>query len=337
MRNMACFKVSIIVPIFNSEKYLDKCIQSILSQDYENFELLLVDDGSSDNSLAVCKSYAKSDSRIVVIEKSNSGVSATRNVGLDKAKGDYIFFCDSDDYISYDCISKLLSTALKYDADLVGAGFKQFQSSSQKVLYINRADKLMVMDTIGALNTYGEKGSVCSFIAPKLFNRTIIDNFRLRFDKGLYFKEDTAFTISFIEKAKTIVSLDEIVYYYRFHDNSTTVKLVSNLKTWENRKIATFRILNLAKKYPDSKFYRQAVLDCFDQLEGELAAQYFEKEKNLMQIKMLRKQVQQLMKNETITSLEFKRKVKHLLLFCCPRLFKTIVMISRKYRFGLSF
>lgn len=334
---MPCQKVSIIVPVYNSEKYLDECIQSILRQEYDDFELLLVDDGSSDKSLSICKEYAKSDSRVIVLEEPNSGVSTARNVGLNNAKGDYIFFCDSDDYISSDCLKQLINTALKFDADLIGAGFKQFLSSSQKVLYLNKVNQLMVMNSLEALNTYGERGSICSFIAPKLFKRSIIDELELRFDTGLFFKEDTAFTISFIERAKTIVSLDRVVYFYRFHNSSATVRLVSNLRTWENRRVATFKILELASKFPGSKFYENVVMDYFDQLEGELAAQYYEKEKDLTKIKMLKNQIRRLIRNERLTRMGIKRKIKHVLLFRCPCLFKLVLFLSRRFRFGLVF
>jgi len=97
-------KTSVIVPVYNAEKYLDKCIQSILNQDYKNIEVILIDDGSLDNSGNICDEYAKVDSRVKVVHKKNGGVSSARNCGIDIATGEFIMFVDSDDYIEYNMI-----------------------------------------------------------------------------------------------------------------------------------------------------------------------------------------------------------------------------------------
>ena len=115
--------ISIIVPVYNVEKYLSRCLDSILVQTYRDFELILVDDGSTDRSGAICDEYASRDERIKLIRQSNQGLSVARNVGLDAARGDYIGFVDSDDYIHPETYQILLDALLKYDADLSVCGF----------------------------------------------------------------------------------------------------------------------------------------------------------------------------------------------------------------------
>ena len=111
-------QISIIVPIYNTEKYLERCLQSILNQSYRNIEIILVNDGSDDNSLAICNKYKDKDKRIIVIDKKHTGVADTRNIGLEKASGNYIGFVDSDDYIDIDMFKKLIVGAEKYKCDI---------------------------------------------------------------------------------------------------------------------------------------------------------------------------------------------------------------------------
>ena len=111
--------VSVIIPVYNVEKYLEECIDSVLAQTYQNIEIILVDDGSTDSSGLICDRYAEKNTNISVIHQKNSGLSAARNSGLNKANGDYIYFLDSDDYISADAIEKLFSIAENDKSDIV--------------------------------------------------------------------------------------------------------------------------------------------------------------------------------------------------------------------------
>lgn len=115
--------ISVIVPVYNVEKYLSKCIDSILAQTYKNLEIILVDDGSPDNCPKICDEYAKKDNRIKVIHKENGGLSAARNVALDIAKGEYIGFVDSDDFIAEDMYEVLYNLAEKYNAEISSVSF----------------------------------------------------------------------------------------------------------------------------------------------------------------------------------------------------------------------
>ena len=142
-------KISVIVPVYNTEKYLPRCIDSILAQTFTDFELLLIDDGSTDNSGRICGEYALKDKRIKVVHKENGGVSRARNLGIDNAQGEYLSFIDSDDYIRPTMYSELIAIADKYNVDLVSSDIElngkvlQNKTSSNKKL-----DKKYIHDKV---------------------------------------------------------------------------------------------------------------------------------------------------------------------------------------------
>ncbi len=127
--------ISVIVPIFNTEKYIKQCVDSIVCQTYVNLEILLVDDGSPDNCGLICDNYAKKDRRIKVIHKPNGGLSTARNVAIDVATGEYIVCIDSDDYIEFDMYEKLYQEAEESDSDIVYSGFNYIASNGQKTVF----------------------------------------------------------------------------------------------------------------------------------------------------------------------------------------------------------
>ena len=132
-------KISIIVPVYQAEKYISKCIESIVNQTYKNLEIILVDDGSTDRSGEICDEYGKKDNRIVVVHNKNKGVSVARNCGLDIATGDYITFVDSDDYIDLQMYSEMMKVVEKYSCDVVYSGSvvkTQIQSFYNELIYV---------------------------------------------------------------------------------------------------------------------------------------------------------------------------------------------------------
>ena len=126
-------KVSIIVPVYNVEKYLDECVKSILAQTYSNIEIVLVDDGSKDTSGSMCDEYKKQDNRIVVVHKENGGLSSARNAGMENASGDYYIFVDSDDTISPDMVEEMVKKAKEHDAKIVSSLISEEQDKLGKV------------------------------------------------------------------------------------------------------------------------------------------------------------------------------------------------------------
>ena len=209
--------ISIIVPVFNTEKYLPGCIESIISQTYSNFELFLIDDGSNDNSPSICDSYALSDERITVVHQNNAGVSEARNKGLASAKGDYFCFIDSDDEIEPDMLEKLYETAEKTNSDLTICGYmyilgekaKPFSSRYEEVIGENNI-ALFVADHYMEWLIHSPWGKLYRNIQfePKSF------------DRNKSFGEDEKFNIGFFRSAKKIVILENCLYRYRYVEGS---------------------------------------------------------------------------------------------------------------------
>ena len=209
-------QISVIVPVYNAEKYLHRCIDSILVQTFADFELLLIDDGSPDRSGAICDEYAQKDSRICVFHKPNGGVSSARNLGLDNAKGEWISFVDSDDEIPIDGLANLAAGSNYGDGiDFVSAGYivKYLYGGSfstagteqdNKILDLNSSIRIMYRDKFYQF-----------YVFTKLFKRKIIERNRLRFDETLYYSEDRLFIINYLclIYGKTFYTSTPVYYY----------------------------------------------------------------------------------------------------------------------------
>ena len=196
--------ITVIVPIYNIEEYIAPCVKTIINQSYKNLEILLVDDGSTDNSPKICDKYKESDKRINVIHKKNGGLSDARNVAIEKAKGDFIFLLDGDDTIHERIIEVLHQNIKKYKADIATSSFLQFEDGT-KPRAINLSKE-------GALeNMLYQKG--CTNTAwGKLYKKELFDN--IRYPKGELY-EDLATTYKLFSKAKRIVVDDRKMYNYR--------------------------------------------------------------------------------------------------------------------------
>ena len=201
-------KISIVVPVYNVEKYLDKCINSILNQTLSEFELILIDDGSKDSSGLICDKYAESDKRIKVIHKSNGGISSARNVGLDVAKGKYIGFVDSDDWIERDMYELLYNICEDNNCDI--ANCSSIIHYEQKTV-INGGHSLIIHNREEAMKTMLEGTLYDEVVWTKLINREILDG--IRFTEGIVY-EDTYFTYRLIDKAQKVGCIGEPKYHY---------------------------------------------------------------------------------------------------------------------------
>ena len=203
--------ISIIVPVFGADPYLDECVLSLLRQTYEDIEIILVDDGSLDASGKICDQYAALDHRVRVIHKKNGGLSDARNVGLLHAKGDYIGYVDSDDYISCDMFAHLKGLLDTHQADIAVCGHVKTLPRGRAFPHIP-SKKIFVMDSEEALKKMLQIGYYESFAWNKLFRRELLDGILFPFGH-LY--EDLYTTYKVIHKAKKIVYSKEIKYYYR--------------------------------------------------------------------------------------------------------------------------
>lgn len=207
--------ISVIVPVYNTEKYLDRCVQSILAQTYTDFELLLIDDGSTDSSGAMCDRYAEQDSRVRVFHKENGGVSSARNLGLDNAIGEWITFCDSDDFVYQDWLANYdISNSINPDLICQGVECSIKLSSSDRNEKYSFNFGGLIKDGLLLLHEY----HILGYVFIKLFKKNIIDAYRIRFDEQLKFKEDELFVLSYMTHCETMLSFKKIGYYYYVPD-----------------------------------------------------------------------------------------------------------------------
>lgn len=222
--------ISIIVPVYNIEKYLHRCIDSILAQSFSDFEVLLIDDGSTDSSGIICDEYSQKDNRVKVFHKENGGVSSARNIGLKNANGKWITFIDSDDVIENDYINNIIK--VNDGIDLVITGYKQKKGDiietveySEQIICVNEFLSQILNTSIYLIS--------CIFYHPwrKLYKRSIIDNNRIEFDEDLFYGEDTVFIIKYLYFVKNIQIKNCTSYIYTLP--FTTNKYLMNLPDFE--------------------------------------------------------------------------------------------------------
>ena len=203
-------KISIIVPVYNMEVYLNRCVDSILAQTYKNIEVILVDDGSKDSSPEICDQYASQDSRVKVIHKVNGGLSSARNAGLDVASGDYIGFVDSDDYISPEMYSLLATRLDECDADIANAKYVRVDeygnTTPSKVTHTSDED-ICAVQFVRELMLHTGDVSVCT----KLFRAELFHS--ARFPEGKL-NEDLLFMIDVFSNVNKVSFVDHIGYFY---------------------------------------------------------------------------------------------------------------------------
>lgn len=210
--------ISVIVPVYNVEDYIDRCIESITNQTYKNLEIILVDDGSSDKSLDLCKKWARKDNRIIVIHSENKGVSSARNIGLTKATGDYIGFIDSDDYIDSRMYELLLSSIKKYNSDIAFCGFKYIYTKETK----NSLDfPKEVFDKCYFLKHYKFNNNMNYSASNKLYKKEIIKN--IFFDTNIKVTEDGLFVMNCVDRANLISYVNKNMYCYDCTNQNSTL------------------------------------------------------------------------------------------------------------------
>lgn len=213
--------ISVIIPIYNTEKYLDKCLESVINQTYQNLEIVLVNDGSTDGSGAICDEYAKRDSRIKVIHKENGGVSSARNKALEIANGEYVGFVDSDDSIELNMYENLLTFLIENEADL--AICNQVIVTEQGKKRSSRIDECLIIDKKRALEEVLLSRAFCGGPCNKLFKKSICID--LRFPEDIFFGEDLVFVVQAIKNAKTVALIPDVYYnYYERSESATKTK-----------------------------------------------------------------------------------------------------------------
>ncbi len=236
-------KISVIIPVYNGEKYIQRCVDSVLNQTYSDIEIIVINDGSTDNTENILKSY----SNIVLINKENEGVSKARNTGLSLAKGDYVYFCDADDYLEKNAFEILIKEFAENDLLRFG---HYVVSGNQKNLKTNNDDVLAGVD----LNLSNEKlleylisNKTEGHLWNYLFKLSIIKNNKILFDEELFYQEDVLFLLEYCLKIKNIKVISKPFYNYYVNENSVTKNIESSIRNLSSIGLLRQKILNLLK------------------------------------------------------------------------------------------
>ena len=211
--------ISVIVPVYNVEPYIRKCVESILAQTHANLELILVDDGSPDNSGAICEEYAQKDPRVIVIHQENTGQAGARNRGIALAKGEYIGFVDSDDWIAPDMYQTMLESAERNNCDLVICGRYVVRGEKNWLASDFNMAQELVMDTQDAMKRFLTYRAIDSSSVDKLYKRELLQD--VRFPLG-YICEDVPFVYDALKKSRKVVHCAKPLYYNLLREGSTS-------------------------------------------------------------------------------------------------------------------
>ncbi len=247
--------VSVIMPVYNVENYLNKCIESVVNQTYKNLEIILVDDGSTDNSPLICDNWAKKDSRIRVLHKLNSGAGFSRNQGIENSTGEYIFFVDSDDYLDFETVEKCILKANETFADLIIFGKNEFSDdgniksvplNSNKDIFVGRE---VIDELLPSLFTY--KIGVGISVWGKMYKASVIKKNNIKFlSEREIFSEDAYFTTEIFGFLSLVAVINENFYYYRKSNTSYTKQFKKNHQALNDSFLEESLLLCKKNKYP---------------------------------------------------------------------------------------
>lgn len=313
-------KISIIIPVFKVEEYLDKCIESIIAQTYKNIEVILVDDGSPDTCPQMCDAWAKKDSRIRVVHKKNGGLADARNAGMQQMSGQYFMFADSDDWMEPDMISFLYTLITEYDADMARCGF-YFNYEAE-----NREENLFSQNAGTICMEYNEQladlvvgGHVSGVVWNKLYKTETLGD--IRFDKADGCAEDIMFNYRALRKNIKTAYLDAAKYHYVLRDNSIT-----NSEFTENALSIVYAKKNIMEGEQGNKqlspyLIQGYVTSCYAILSGII-----KNKKCLDKYDYLRNEILKYKTEIFVSSLySAKDKIKTFILFCSKFLFNKLI------------
>lgn len=226
--------ISVIVPVYNVEKYLDRCIRSIVNQTYKNLEIILIDDGSPDNSPQMCDEWAEKDSRIKVIHKQNGGVSSARNAGINAASGDYIGFVDGDDYIDPDMYEVMLTEIIENEADAARCAIVRESSNGYKEEWGSNTSEIRIVNKKQLRCDIGEANGILPVhVGNKLFKKECLIG--IRFNTCFKYSEDTLFNFQVSERISKMVYHDVCRYHYVNNSDSVTHQQFDEARFDEHR------------------------------------------------------------------------------------------------------
>ncbi len=248
--------VSVIVPVYNGEKYLRLCVESIINQSYKNIEAIFINDGSTDKSGEICNKYALSDNRVRVIHAQNNGPAAARNIGIQNSKGSFIFFIDADDFIENNALNLLVENYYQYNADLIVGDFKKIEDGNTNFGHdsvFSNSKLLKKQDIIDYVRCYLKKPNrfpLFVYSWGRLFKSSIIKNNSIFFNANLRTFEDVAFNFNYLNYTNEIFFLKEAIYNHLIHDNyaSATMMISDSPQNLFGYKDALVNIGNFLEK-----------------------------------------------------------------------------------------
>ena len=330
-------KVSIIVPVYKTKETLEKCVTSLLGQTLQEIEVILVDDGSPDESGEMCDCFCK-DSRVRVVHKENGGLSSARNAGLKIASGDYIGFVDSDDYVHPEMFYKLYDRIEKdksdicicshFTVDSAGNIIEHHFHNVPKVLNRSEIFKMLILPMIGIIPGTNEK-EIEGFVCRNLYRREIIDNYDFESERK-FFAEDVISDLELYRRCKQMSILDECLYYYKYNGDSLSNKyrpgiyvLLNNLLEWEKVYLQEQQLLESERQRLFSTGIKFVIFSIKNIKKGKLNKKEEKEEiKKVLKESMIEKSV----KNVDITKYGWKGRI--LILLCrksCVRLLGKIL------------
>lgn len=309
--------ISVIVPVYNVEQYMDKCIDSLVNQTFSSIEIILVDDGSTDYSSVKCDSWKSKDKRIKVIHKKNGGLSDARNAGIKIARGKYISFIDSDDWVDKNMLLVLYNAITQEDAELAICRFKKVKDDKSVEDSISFRQKIEVINRYECFSELLEDKEITNHVWRKLYSRRIV--FDNSFPVGRNY-EDVFSMPNFIKKCKKIVKVDYIGYFYRINKNG--IANTTNYKNCKDRFEAYNYALNtIIKLEPGLKTKAQTMKVYQDQI---ILRKIADSNINTIQSKALVRDIKKDIKSQKITWKyiygNFPRKVLFLLKYKYPSL-----------------
>lgn len=304
--------LSVIVPVYNGEKYIEDCLNSIINQTYNDLQIIVINDGSKDNTKSIISNMAKKDSRIEIINKENGGVSSARNLGLEYVKKDFVTFVDSDDTLDEDMYEILMQYANSEEFDIVHCGYKRINNNGIKL--VNGTGNVIIQEKYEALECIIDGKLFVPALWNKIYKKSLFDN--VRFDESLKINEDVLVNYELFKNSDKSIFIDEAKYNY-FEREESACKNTNDVKKSED-------CLKVAKKISDdcknSSLNKNAINKYLGCLIGLYRSYYYSKD-NIYKtnIKSIRKEIHLFYKNYNITGR--KNKISALLIIYVPYLY----------------
>lgn len=317
--------ISVIMPIYNMEQYLNRALDSILNQDYENFELILVNDGSTDNCGQICEEYSKKEKKIKVLHKKNGGLSSARNLGMEHAQGEYVIFPDPDDWVDIDYLSFLHNLQIEGNVDLAICGHYVIDDSG--ILSQTTGEK-KTLNQEEAIYTLFQSDAYCGFSCNKLYKKSIIQDNELKFDLELGMAQDLHFAFRYFLNSEKFIYDPQPKYYYFQHVGGVTNSPLTP------RKISGLTSFSKMKEIAEKEF--PSVVSTIDGTIVNMSISFIEKyfESQVQDEKLLNilhKNIQENFKTFFFSrSYSYTRKMQGLIAYISPKKYFNLKLLVKK-------